>query len=59
MIISLGANKNLDKIPHPFMIKGKYINTIKEIWCKTIAKRDTYKHYKENMLKTIAKIKLN
>jgi hypothetical protein len=46
MIISLDAEKAFDKIQHPFMIKvlersgiqGPYLNVIKAICCKPVAK---------------------
>ena len=45
MIISLDAEKALDKIQHPFILKvldrsgiqGPYLNIIKAIYCKPIA----------------------
>jgi hypothetical protein len=50
MIISLDAEKAFDKIQHPFMIKvlgksgiqGPYLNTIKEIYSKPVAKIKLY-----------------
>jgi len=45
MVISLDAEKALDKIPHPFMIKvlkrsgiqGLYLNILKAIYSKPVA----------------------